>query len=279
MDALALSAVLPTGFALPPLPYLAVVAAAVLAVGAALRRERPAVDSPTVLAFAPWMVLGSALYVCFQLQVYPDSIAPLFGSPIVYASTFAAAGATWLAARRTARPLRALAAVGSLLALLPIAAALQQGHEAGSLTFPWPLAAVAAAVVLAGVTWAVLREIRPADAAAVGWAGALAVFGHALDATSTAVGVDVLGYGEQTPLSAAIMHFAGTLPTEPILGVGWLFVLVKLALAGGVVALLADYVREVPGEGYLLLAVVAAVGLGPGVHNVVLFIAANPAGF
>jgi uncharacterized membrane protein len=279
MDVLALSAVLPTGFALPPLPYLAAVAAAVLAVGAGLRRERPPVTSRTVLAFAPWMALGSALYVCFQLGVYPDSIAPLFGSPIVYASTAAVAGATWLAARRTGRPLRALAAVGGVLAVLPVAAALQHGYEAGSLNFPWPLAAVAAAVVLAGVTWVALREIRPADAAAVGWAGVLAVFGHALDATSTAVGVDVLGFGEQTPLSAAIMHFAAGLPTEPFLGVSWLFVLVKLALAGGVVALLADYVREVPGEGYLLLALVAAVGLGPGVHNVLLFVASNPAGF
>lgn len=34
---------------------------------------------------------------------------------------------------------------------------------------------------------------------------------------------------------------------------------------------MADYVREEPTEGYLLLGLVAAVGLGPGVHNLVLF--------
>lgn len=282
MNALALSGVLPTGFALPPLPYLVAVAAAVFAVLGGLSRERPTVDARVVLAFAPWMVLGSSLYVCFQLGLFPDAVAPLFGSPIVYATTFAAAGATWLAVRRggpSVSTLPALAAAGAALAVLPIGAALYRGWTEQSLTLAWPLAAVAAAVVLTAGTWAAVARLRPDDADVVGAAGALAVFGHALDATSTSVGVDVLGYGEQTPLSAAIMHFAGTLPTEPVLGVGWLFVVVKLALAAGVVVLLADYVRDIPSEGYLLLALVAAVGLGPGAHNVVLFVAANPAGF
>jgi uncharacterized membrane protein len=282
MNVPALSAVLPSGFALPPLPYLAAVAAAAVAVGAGLRRERPTVDARVVLAFAPWMVLGSSLYVCYQLALFPAAVAPFFGSPVVYASTFAVAGATWLAARRAGPSLPTvptLAAVGIVLAVVPVAGALYRGWTEQTLTVAWPLAAVVAALVLTAGAWAVVARFRPEDAGAVGAAGALAVFGHALDATSTSVGVDVLGYGEQTPLSAAIMEFAATLPTEPLLGVGWLFVVVKLALAGAVVVLLADYVRDVPAEGYLLLAVVAAVGLGPGAHNVVLFVAANPAGF
>lgn len=271
--------VLPTGFALPPLPYLAVVAAAVLVVGFTLYREAPTVDDRTVLAFGPWMALGSALYVCFQLQVYPDAIAPLFGSPIVYATTFAVAGATWLGTRRTARPRLALAGVGGALALLPAAAAIQYGVANDTLDIAWPFAAVVAAAVVGHVAWWAVGRRRPDDVALVGGAGALAVFGHVLDGTSTAVGVDVLGFGEQTPLSAAIMEFAASLPTHAFLGEGWLFVLVKTALAVGVVVLLADYVREEATEGYLLLAFVAAVGLGPGVHNVLLFVAANPAGF
>jgi uncharacterized membrane protein len=281
MNAVAVSAVLPTGFALPPLPYLGAVAAATVAVLAGLRRERPAVDARTVLALAPWMVLGSSLYVCYQLALFPEAVAPFFGSPVVYATTFAVAGATWLAARRAgsaAPTLPALAAVGAVLAVLPITAALYWGWTEASLTVAWPLGAVVAAAVLTAATWAVVARVRPEDASTVGAAGVLAVFGHALDATSTTVGIDVLGYGEQTPLSAAIIEFAHGLPTEPLLGTGWLFVLVKLALAGGVVALLADYVRDIPSEGNALLGVVAAVGLGPGAHNVVLFIAANPAG-
>jgi len=282
MNAVALSGVLPSGFALPPLPYLVAVAAATLAVVAGLRRDRPAVSTRVVLALAPWMVLGSSLYVCYQLALFPDAAEPLFGSPIVYVTTFVVAGATWLVARRAGPSLptaSVLAAVGSLLAVPAIGAALYRGWTEQTLTLPWPLAAVAAAAVLTAATWAVVARVRPDDAATVGAAGVLAVFGHALDATSTAVGIDALGYGEQTPLSAAIIEFAAGLPTEPLLGTGWLFVLVKLALAAAVVALLADYVRELPSEGNVLLGVVAAVGLGPGAHNVVLFVAANPAGF
>jgi len=271
--------VLPSGFALPSLPYLLVVAAAVVAVGWLLVREAPPVTGRTVLAFAPWMVLGSTLYVCFQLGVVPDAVAPFAGSPTVYASTFAVAGASWLAARRTARPLAALAATGGALTVVPTAAAVGHGLARGTLTLAWPLAGIAAAAVVAAAAWRGVRRFRPNDAAAVGGAGALAVFAHVLDGTTTAVGVDVLGFGEQTPLSAAIMHAAADLPTASLIGVGWLFVLVKTVLGAAVVVLLSEYVREDPAEGNLLLAVVAAVGLGPGAHNVLLFVAANPAGF
>lgn len=271
--------VLPTGFALPPLPHLLVVAAAVLAVGWLLVDAGASIDDRTVLAFGPWMALGSSLYVCFQLQLFPAAVAPFFGSPIVYATTFAVAGGTWLAARRTARPLAVLAGVGGLLAVVPAVAAIDYGLTNDTLNLAWPLAAVVAAVVLGHVAWWALGQVRADDTALVGGAGALAVFGHVLDGTSTTVGIDVLGFSEQTPLSAAIMDFAASLPTEPLLGEGWLFVLVKTVLVSAVVVLMADYVRDAPSEGYLLLAVVAAVGLGPGVHNVLLFIAANPAGF
>jgi uncharacterized membrane protein len=53
--------------------------------------------------------------------------------------------------------------------------------------------------------------------------------------------------------------------------VGWLFVLVKLAVAGAVVVYFAAYVREEPTHANALLGLVAAVGLGPGVHNLLLF--------
>ena len=61
------------------------------------------------------------------------------------------------------------------------------------------------------------------------------------------------------------------MPTAEVLGTVWLFVLVKIALATVVVTFLAESVRERPREGYLLLALVAAVGLGPGAHNLLLF--------
>ena len=50
-----------------------------------------------------------------------------------------------------------------------------------------------------------------------------------------------------------------------------LVVVVALVVAAGVVWLFAAYVREEPAEGYLLLGFVAAMGLGPAAHNLLLF--------
>jgi uncharacterized membrane protein len=106
---------------------------------------------------------------------------------------------------------------------------------------------------------------------ATGAVGALAVFGHTLDGVSTAVGYDLLGFGEQTPLSRLIIEAGGALPTAEFIGSAWVFALVKVLVGVGIVALFEEYVRADPLEGYLLLGLVVAVGLGPGFHNLVLF--------
>lgn len=275
--------VLPSGFALPPLPVLLVVLTAAAGIGYALSRVGVAVTDRTILAFAPWIMVGSASYVCYQIGVWPASIAPFFGSPTVYLTTFAIAGAVWLVAQRTGDEYRVLAGVGFVALSFPIALALNHGTRNGELTWFWPIVGVIAGIVLTAVTWWVLGRLRPWVTETTARVGGLAVLGHALDATSTTVGVDILGFGEQTPLSAAVMHAAAVLQESLLgsvpLGVGWLFVLVKLLVAAGVVTLLADLVRDDPTQGRLLLGFVAAVGLGPGVHNVLLFIVSTPTGF
>ena len=270
--------VVPTGFSVPPPAYLAVLVLATLAVGAALLRERPQVTDRTVLAFAPWMAVGSTLYVCYQLGVVPASVAPFASSPAVYLTTFVVGGVAWLAARRTGAPTRVLAGVGLVVLSVPVAVAVRYGAVHGTLAPGWPLVGLVVAVVLAGVTWAGLRRWQPDVVRVAGAAGALVVFGHALDAATTAVGVDVLGFGEQSPLSRSVMQFAGTLPTASAFGVGWLFVVLKLALAVIVVVVIADYAHESPTVTYLLLAFVAAVGVGPGAHNFLLFAVTQPVG-
>jgi uncharacterized membrane protein len=264
--------VLPEGFALPPLPYLVGLLAAVALVAGALSRTDLRVSDRTVLAFAPWIVVGSALHALDVVGWVPETVAPLLGTPAVYLTTFVPAGAVWLPALRTSGdPERPLAVVGTLAALAVVGYALALGAADGGLRLFCPAAGLLVAVLLAVALWAATRWTYPDVTAATGGAGALVLFGHALDAVSTAVGVDLLGFGERTPVSRAVLDFAGSLPTADLLGVGWLFVLVKLAIAEVVVVFFVEFVREDPTEGYLLLGLVAAVGLGPGAHNLILF--------
>ncbi|RLM63794.1 DUF63 family protein [Halorubrum sp. Atlit-8R] len=260
---------LPAGTTLPPLPHLLAVLLATGGVVAALRRRRPRVTARRVLALAPWMALGSAAHVLYVVDALPPLLAPFAGSPTVYLTVGALAGAAWLAAD-AARPDRVaatLAAAGALC-LVPVVA-VAVGTGISPVGARWSTVALALTVPVAGAAWAGLTRLRP-EAAVTGSVGALAVFGHALDGVSTAVGTTQLGFGERTPLSRVLLEVGG-LPSLPVIGEGWLFLLVKLAVASAVVWLFAAYVRETPAEGYLLLGFVAAMGLGPAAHNLILF--------
>jgi uncharacterized membrane protein len=268
-------AILPAGFALPPLPYLVGLGVGVAIVAGVLWRLAPTVVAATVLGLAPWMAVGSALHVLYVLEAAPPLLAPLFGTPAVYATGFVSLGVVWAgSAARDAGPsavARQLGVIGAGVCVLVAGAVLASSPR---LTPVWPGVALVAASAVTAAGWWLLGRGTP-TAAATGWPGVLVLFAHVLDGVSTAVGVDVLGFGERTPISRVIMDVAAALPTAEVLGVGWLFVLVKLGAAGAVVVLFADLVEDDPRQGYLLLAVVAAVGLGPGVHNLLLYTVAS----
>jgi uncharacterized membrane protein len=260
--------VLPTGFGLPPLPYLLGLTLGLAAVGAALVARRPAVGERHVLALVPWVLVGATAHVLYVVGALPAGVRPLAGTPAVYATVAVVAGAAWAGLDAAGRdPPRPLAAVGivALVPLLGVALA-----SAASLEPVWPGVAVAVAGLLAAGTWRALLAVRP-GVAVTGRVGVLVVFAHALDGVSTAVGVDILGFGERSPLSQEILEFGAALPTAEVLGSGWPFVAVKVGLAAVVAVALADLVRDEPTEGYALLTLVAAVGLGPAFHNLVLF--------
>lgn len=267
--------VLPMGFGVPPLPYLVAVLLGSAAVAGLLYRQRVRVTPRVVTAFAPWMVAGATAYALYQVGAVPDPLRPLFGNPIVYLTTFVLAGVVWLAvadypADRWELPSvpGALTVAGTTVAGTLLAYAVAVGLSRGTLSVTWPAIGLGIALVLAVGTWVAIRDRL--DVAVTGSPGALVLVGHALDGVSTAVGTH-LGYGEQTPLSRLVIEAGAALPVAQVLGDAWLFVLVKLLLPVAVLYLFADYVRQRPREGALLLGLVAAVGLGPGAHNLVLF--------
>ena len=260
----------PAGTTLPPLPYLLGVVLAAGAVAVSFRRRPPTITESHVLALAPWMALGAATHVLFVVDGLPAILAPLGGSPTVYLTTATVAGGVWLTVSAvTADPEhvpQALAAVGTLGFVTTVVAVGAQGVP--GVGARWAGLSVILAVPFALVAWEVLAAIRPA-VASIRRGGQLVVLGHALDGVSTAVGVTQLGFGERSPLSRIILELG--VPSMPVLGEAWRFVLVKLAVSGGVVSLFTPTVRDAPREGLLLVAFVAAVGLGPAVHNLLLF--------
>lgn len=261
--------VLPTGTTLPPLPYVALLLVSGGGAAALLYRAKPRVTEEIVLAASTWMIAGAAFYVVYELELAPPVIEPLFSSPAVYLVAFVGASFVWVTALQLgADPVEPLALSGLLIGLPAILGVLL---TAASLAPILPAVAAVGASVLSGAIWWLLRAWEP-QVEVLGWAGTLTIFAHALDALTTVVGVVHLDFVERTPLSRFLLEFAAGTPA-PLLGAGWLFVLVKVLLGAGVAWLLAPTVRDHPRQGFLLLLVVIAVGLGPGVHNVLLFTA------
>jgi uncharacterized membrane protein len=223
-------------------------------------------------------VAGSSLYVLYQIGAAPETLAPLFSSPTVYVTTAILGGATWLVASRFAETEVVLAAVGIAISFLPVGVSIATAKQAGTLAPGWSVFGTGIALVFSLGLWFGFARYQPEPVAEVGAAGGIAVFGHVLDGVSTSIGVDVLHFGEQSPLSALLLDVGAALPTEPILGSGWVFLVVKAALAIGLVWISADLVRDDPVLGNGLLLMITGVGLGPATHNLLLFAVASPAG-
>lgn len=272
--------VLPEGFALPPIAhsFVLVVATALVVIG--LLRDNPPVTSATILGFIPWMAAGGAFHVLYVEHIVGEVLRPLFGTPAVYVMTSVLAGTTWLlASRRNWFGDRSvpgvLASVGTIAFVLPTVTILVSGARRGTLTPVWPLIAIIASVIVTMGVWLLLDRGLPSVASTTGSVGFAAVLAHVFDGISTAVGIDILGAEERSPIPRLIMDVASEFPTAAILGSGWAFVLVKIGLIVGILWLFEPFVRDAPRQAYLLLAAIIAVGLGPGVHNILLFTVAG----
>ncbi len=279
------------GFVVPPTLYTACLVVGTLAVVAILSQLRPPVTELVAVAFAPWMVSGAALHVFYQLgeiygrQVYSPLVEPFFSAPAVYLTTFLLMGVVWIAAvffhritktdaDRTDYVARYLGTTGAGIMIVLIGLTVWQGLDplVGPMDPIFPTIGLLVSLAVTFVVYLLVGLWRTYVVAEMRYVGAFVLFAHVFDGVTTAIGVDIIGTGERSVLPARIMDFAAGLPTAPYLGSGWLFILVKILVAVFVVVVFADFVREEPTRGNLLLAVIAAVGLGPGANNFLLFL-------
>ncbi|MDS0473625.1 DUF63 family protein [Natrinema sp. 1APR25-10V2] len=270
--------VLPEGFVVPPWYLLVPVVVVLGSVIALLWAIEPPVTDRTVIAFAPWMMFGASLHVLYKLDAFPAGIEPLFSSPLVYGVTAIIAGTVWIigvflhiGGLQPTIP-RFVGIAGTAFFTVFAMFAIFRSVQTGTFEPFWPVIAVVVAGIVTAIAWVALSLWFTDVAATTGATGALVVFGHTLDGVTTAVGYDVLGASESVPLSLVLLEAGEALPTAEYIGSGWLFVLVKVALALVILGLFREYVDERPQQARTILALVAAVGLGPATHNTLLFI-------
>lgn len=270
--------VLPEGFALPAPTYVVPVVVVLALVAGLLWHRKPAVTDGVVVATIPWMVAGAGAHVLYQVGDLPEAVVPLFGVPMVYFSLAAATGAAWLLADATVaigrdrRPATDLGIVGTVLATVVLGRLVGLEFGEGTLAPTWPVIALAATGVITAASWLGLRHWYHSAADTTGIAGLLVVVAHTLDGVTTVIGLDILGGAERSPIVDALIGWWSGLPTADLLGESWPFVLLKVALALALVGLIREPMEEAPSLARLVLIGVAALGLAPGVHNLLLFL-------
>jgi uncharacterized membrane protein len=132
-------------------------------------------------------------------------------------------------------------------------------------------------VVTAAVWWG-LEEYYPDLNAGTERMGVVVLFAHSVDGVANVVGLD---WGAELGLPADLVGkhpvnrfvvdaTSATLPESvtAVTGVAWPFLLLKVAVAVGVIAIFDEGVfEETPRYGILMLVAIVAVGLGPGTRD------------
>jgi len=131
----------------------------------------------------------------------------------------------------------------------------------------WPLVSVVVSLVLTLGLWYAMQRRLGDVTDRMGVFGAVVVFGQVLDAITTLVGIDVLGFTEEVFLSRLIIESTAQLPLTDLLGTTWLFVVVKCALVVGIVTVVARTDDATHGEQWLLLGITFVAGFGPALNN------------
>lgn len=137
----------------------------------------------------------------------------------------------------------------------------------------WVLISLVTSLLVTGAVWTGFRTRFPDATSAAGLVGVFLLFGQTLDGVTTIIGIDVLGFTEEVPLSQAVLTLAGQLPISSVIGVGRALFLLKLGLVAG---MLITFYPGDNGDTFTDVAVVAAglAGLWPGINNLLLQAAA-----
>ena len=261
-----------------------------------LRRLNVSMTPRFYVALFPFMLFGGALRVVEDVNVaflraeagtlIPYPSVALIISPFIYFVMFAITlGALVLGVVLAKRGIVAeyepyLAGTG-LAALSLTVGWLLYVSTTSELVGLFPSVAIitlGGATLITALFWWASQRYAPVINEGTGYIGALIVWGHAVDGVANVLSLDwtdALGigvnYGSKHVVNEATVRITGSVQPawlSEAIGTAWPFLFIKVAAAVLVVWVFNDEIfEESPRYAYLLLIAILAVGLGPGVRD------------
>lgn len=271
-----------TGVGIIGSPESMVLYGAVIVVSILLYLERPRITRWTVLTLVPWMVAASTIPVLAGVGDYPDTVRPLLDASTAYLSTYLILGMAWfgmieITVDPEARQVLPdyLGAMGVGMATVLITLVILNGEPASVEQLGWSVLILFGVALFAVATvfflgfWYVDAPTR------TGGVGMLAVFGQTLDGVTRSIGIEIFDTASHSLLSWQVLDFVALTqtdaqPSEIAFSWSLTYVWIKVALAVFAVVLLAQQVNRRPGRVYLVLGIIAAMGVTTGMTNLLL---------
>mgnify|MGYP006280679093 CR=1 FL=1 len=263
-------------------PGTLVLVAAVVVISVFLYLEDPPITRRTILSLVPWMIAASALPILAVIADYPPSVRPLIESSGAYLSTYLILGIAWfammeLSVRQQSREILSdyLGSMGIGLATILITLVVLQGEPASIDQLGWSLLILFGTAIFAVAVVFVLGFWYVDAPTYTGAVGMLAVFGQTLDAVARSAGIGVFEIGSHSVLSWQMVNLVATVqPTasqaDQFISWSMTYIWIKIAFGVLTVIFIAQYSKEHPQRGYLLLGIVAALGITAGMTNLLM---------
>jgi len=225
-----------------------------------LAKLKITVDQRFTLATVPYILVGSALRVMEDAEIFTPPLSYLFITPLIYFVVFAGCAGvllvlTWLHSTGRIEDIRpTFGCIGVLWALLCLFVLLWSLET----PFAWiPFAVIGIATLLTAAIYAIARGLRVH--LLLDRLNAFITWAHLFDASSTFIGADYMGYVEKHVLSAFLTNLSGTaLVMYPL----------KIAVIIPVLFFIDSSLDENDNLKNLTKLVILVLGLAPGTRNV-----------
>ncbi|MCQ8903551.1 MAG: DUF63 family protein [Methanothrix sp.] len=226
----------------------------VLLIHRTFRRYGIEFDGRFILATAPYIIAGSSLRVVEDAELIGPPISYLLITPLIYFLVAFLTAIALFISRGLTGGYRLYSAIGILWSLLNLFALLRGGVE-----HAWvPLAVVALGSSITGCVF-LLSRILPDRLSIPNNGCALSVIlSHMLDASSTYIGVDWLGYEEKHVVPTLLIHLFGSAAV---------MYPVKLIVLLPLLAILDDSLRDDRDMWGILVLTLLVLGLAPATRN------------